>query len=123
MKKKNTLKNERNTMHDALVDTKTIAHKSASDTHDSEVVETLSEGSGGNVIAEEKRKKRKKEKRNKEDGQVDIASGVNQGDVSTIEEIENSKIDDANIRKRKKTKGHNCKDLTHGKSEKREIFR
>ncbi|XP_070047792.1 uncharacterized protein [Nicotiana tomentosiformis] len=121
VKKKNTLKNERNTMHDALVDTKTIAHKSASDTHDSEVVETLSEGSGGNVIAEEKRKKRKKEKRNKEDGQVDIASGVNQGDVSTIEEIENSKIDDANIRKRKKTKGHNCKDLTHGKSEKREF--
>ncbi|XP_070048244.1 uncharacterized protein [Nicotiana tomentosiformis] len=120
VKKKNTFKNEREKMHDALVDTKTISHKSDSETHDSEVVGTLSEASGGNVIAEEKRKKRKKEKRKKVDGQVDIVTGVNQGNVSTIVEIEDSKTDDANIRKRKKKKlGHNCKDLSHERRAKR----
>ncbi|XP_016452073.1 uncharacterized protein LOC107776679 [Nicotiana tabacum] len=106
VKKKNTFKNEREKMHDALVDTKTIAHKSDSETQHSEV-----------------KRKRRKEKRKKEDGQVDIVTGVNQGDVSTIVEIEDNKTDDANIRKRKKKKlGNNFKDLSHERSEKRVRF-
>ncbi|XP_060179929.1 uncharacterized protein LOC132609790 isoform X2 [Lycium barbarum] len=125
VKMKKKLKKEQETliMYDASLDTKTIAPESVSGTQETNAVETLSEGSGGNVIDESKRKKRKKEKRKKEDGQVDIVTGVIQGHISAIEEIEDSKIDDANIRKRKKTKlGHNCKDLIHEKTEKRVRF-
>ncbi|XP_015085729.1 uncharacterized protein LOC107028977 [Solanum pennellii] len=225
-KKKKKLKNEQDIlmMHDASLDTKTLAHESASRTHETKAVETLGEGSGGNLtdevkrkkkkkkkdkrgkdgqvdivvgviqgvvsadevnrkkrkkdkkkredglvdvvasviqgdvlaIDEMKRKKRKKDKRNKEDGQVDIATGVIQGDVSAInemkrkkrkkdknkkdgqvdsvagviqgdvsaiEETEDRQIDDANIRKMKKTKlGHNSKNLTNEKTEKRVRF-
>ncbi|KAJ8552677.1 hypothetical protein K7X08_020070 [Anisodus acutangulus] len=110
VKKEKRLKNEQKTliMHDASLDTKIIAHESASETQENKAV---------------KRKKRKKEKMKKEDGQVDIVTGVIQGDVSAIEEIEDSKIDDANIRKRKKTKlGQSSKDLTHEKTKKRVRF-
>ncbi|MCD9646501.1 hypothetical protein HAX54_036373 [Datura stramonium] len=81
---KKKLKNEQETliMHDASLDTKTIAHKSAT-----LAVEMLSEGSGGNLtdkvdivagdiqggvsaIDEVKRKKRKKDNRKKDDGQL-----------------------------------------------------
>ncbi|KAK4363330.1 hypothetical protein RND71_018571 [Anisodus tanguticus] len=110
VKKEKKLKNEQKTliMPDASLDTKIIAHESASETQETKAV---------------KRKKRKKEKMKKEDGQVDIVTGVIQGDVSAIEEIEDSKIDDANIRKRKKTKlGQSSKDLTHEKTKKRVRF-
>ncbi|XP_010324582.1 uncharacterized protein [Solanum lycopersicum] len=74
------------------------------------------------AIDEMKRKKRKKDK-NKKDGQVDSVAGVIQGDVSAIEETEDRQIDDANIRKMKKTKlGHNSKNLTNEKTEKRVRF-
>ncbi|KAK4363326.1 hypothetical protein RND71_018567 [Anisodus tanguticus] len=110
VKKEKKLKNEQKTliMPDASLDTKIIAHESASETQETKAV---------------KRKKRKKEKMKKEDGQVDIVTGVIQGDISAIEEIEDSKIDDANIRKRKKTKlGQSSKDLTHEKTKKRVRF-
>ncbi|MCE5165855.1 hypothetical protein HAX54_012679, partial [Datura stramonium] len=79
---KKKLKNEQETliMHDASLDTKTIAHKSAT-----LAVEMLSEGSGGNLTDKVKWKKRKKDDRKKEDGQVDIVAGVIQGDVSADE--------------------------------------
>ncbi|KAJ8552676.1 hypothetical protein K7X08_020069 [Anisodus acutangulus] len=90
-----------------------------SETQENKVVETLNEGSDGNLIDEVKRKKSKKEKRKKEDEHVYIVIGVNQGGVSTIEEIEDSKTENANIRKKKKTKsGHSFEDLTHEMSEK-----
>ncbi|XP_033509627.1 uncharacterized protein [Nicotiana tomentosiformis] len=125
VKKKNKWKNERETltMHDASFDTKTIAHESASETQETMAVETLNEGSDVNVIDEVKSKKRKKEKRKKKEGQIDVVAGVSQDDVTATEEVTNSKIDEANIRKRKKTKlGSNSKDLTHDKSKKRVRF-
>ncbi|XP_060182574.1 uncharacterized protein LOC132612294 [Lycium barbarum] len=107
--KKNKLKNEGDTFHDSLLDSKIIAPESVSGTRETKVVETLSEASGENIIDEVKGKKSKKEKRKKEDGQVDIVAGDVQGYT--------------NIKKKKKTKlGHSCKDLTHEKSEKRVRF-
>ncbi|MCE5167489.1 hypothetical protein HAX54_006086, partial [Datura stramonium] len=75
------------------------------------------------AIDEVRRKKRKKDKKKKEDGQLDIEDGVIQGNVSAIDEVDDRKIDDVNIRKRKKTKlEHNSKDLTREKTEKRVRF-
>ncbi|MCD7450474.1 hypothetical protein HAX54_006545 [Datura stramonium] len=113
---KKKLKNEQETliMHAASLDTKTIAHESATKTQETIAVEMLSKGSGGNlpgarkkedgqvdivagvirgdVSADEvKRKKRKKDKAKKEDGQVDITAGVIQGDVSAIDEVRRKK--------------------------------
>jgi len=62
-------------MHDASLDTKTLAHESASGTQEIKAVEMLNEGSGGNFTDEVKRKKKKKDKREKDDGQVDIEKG------------------------------------------------
>lgn len=98
LKKKKKLKNEQDIliMHDASLDTKTLAHESASGTHETKAVETLSEGSGGNLIDEVKRKKKKKKKDKRgKDGQVDIVVGVIQGVVSA---------DEVNRKKRKKDK-------------------
>ncbi|XP_060179930.1 uncharacterized protein LOC132609794 [Lycium barbarum] len=123
VKRRKKLKNEGETLHDSLLDTKTIAPESSNETQETKAVETLCEGSGGNLIDGVNRKKRKKEKGKKADGQVDIVAGVIQGYVSAIEEIEDSKIENANIRKKKKTKsGHSCKDLTHEKCEKKVRF-
>ncbi|KAG5588944.1 hypothetical protein H5410_039458 [Solanum commersonii] len=97
LKKKKKLKNEQEIliMHDASLDTKTLAHESASGTQEIKAVEILSEGSGGNFTDEVKRKKKKKDKREKDDGQVDIVAGVIQGVVSA---------DEVNRKKRKKDK-------------------
>ncbi|KAH0647062.1 hypothetical protein KY290_033060 [Solanum tuberosum] len=82
-------------MHDASLDTKTLAHESASGTQEIKAVEMLNEGSGGNFTDEVKRKKKKKDKREKDDGQVDIVAGVIQGVVSA---------DEVKRKKRKKDK-------------------
>ncbi|XP_049369849.1 uncharacterized protein LOC125834744 isoform X2 [Solanum verrucosum] len=125
LKMKKKLKNELEIliMHDASLDTKTLAHESAGKTQEIKAVEMLSKGSGGNLTDEVKRKKKKKDKREKEDGRVDIVAGVIQGDVSAIEETKDIQIDDANIRKMKEIKlGHNSKDLSNEKTEKRVRF-
>ncbi|XP_055819693.1 uncharacterized protein LOC129888730 [Solanum dulcamara] len=97
LKKKKKLKNEQKTliMDNASLDTKTIAHESASETQETNAVETFSEGSGGNLTDDVKRKKKKKDKREREDEQVDIVAGVIQGDVSA---------DEVKRKKRKKDK-------------------
>ncbi|WMV40192.1 hypothetical protein MTR67_033577 [Solanum verrucosum] len=93
LKMKKKLKNELEIliMHDASLDTKTLAHESAGKTQEIKAVEMLSKGSGGNLTDEVKRKKKKKDKREKEDGRVDIMAGVIQGDVSAIDEMKRKK--------------------------------
>ncbi|OIT29263.1 PREDICTED: transcription termination factor 1-like [Nicotiana attenuata] len=83
-------------------------------------------------VEEKKSKKLKKSCRDElgrmhdiEDGQGDIVTEVNQGDISsTVEEMEEqSRTDTGNIRKRKKAMlGHSSEDPTHEKSEKRVRF-